>query len=90
MYHDMFGFVALVSSLMAVRAKNLVHFVSCSIPAIHNTLGLIFWLVLDFSATISLIVHIGFVVVPKLFIVMMFHIQITGDSRGSIVLFTNE
>ncbi|KAJ0781176.1 putative NADH:ubiquinone reductase (H(+)-translocating) [Helianthus annuus] len=68
--------LALVSGLMVVSAKNLVHSVLFPIPVFHNTSGLLLLLGLDFFAMIFPVVHIGAIAVSFLFIVMMFHIQI--------------
>ncbi|KAJ6805966.1 NADH dehydrogenase subunit 6 [Iris pallida] len=67
---------ALVSGLMVIRAKNLVHSVSFSIPVFRDTSGLLLLLGLDFSTMISPVVYIGAIVVSFLFVVMMFNIQI--------------
>jgi NADH-ubiquinone oxidoreductase chain 6 len=50
---------ALVSGLMVVRAKNPVHSVLFPILVFCDTSGLLILLGLDFSAMISLVVHIG-------------------------------
>ena len=50
---------ALVSGLMVVRAKNPVHFGFFFILVFCDTSGLLIFLGLDFSAMISLVVHIG-------------------------------
>ncbi|XAR64768.1 NADH:ubiquinone reductase (H(+)-translocating) [Bertholletia excelsa] len=57
---------ALVSSLMVVRAKNLVHSVSSPIPIFR----------LHFFAMIFPVFHIGAIAISFLFVVMMFHNQI--------------
>ncbi|KAK4716051.1 hypothetical protein R3W88_014389 [Solanum pinnatisectum] len=67
---------ALVSGLMFVRAKNLVHSVLFLIPVFRNTSGLLLLLGLNFFAVIFLIVYIGAIAVSFLFVVMIFHIQI--------------
>jgi len=81
---------ALVSGLMVVRAKNPVHSVLFPILVFCDTSGLLILLGLDFSAMIFPVVHIGAIAISFLFVVMMFNIQIGGDSRRSIALFTSE
>ncbi|KAL6586191.1 NADH:ubiquinone dehydrogenase subunit 6 [Orobanche minor] len=67
---------ALVSGLMAVRAKNPVHSVLFPIPVFRCTFGLLLFLGLDFFAMIFPVIHIGAIAVSFLFVVMMFNIQI--------------
>ncbi|CAN6458962.1 unnamed protein product [Victoria cruziana] len=67
---------ALVSGLMVVHAKNLVHSVSFPIPTFCNTFSLLLLLGLNFSAMISPVVHIGAIAASFLFVVMMFNMQI--------------
>ncbi|KAL2894989.1 NADH-ubiquinone oxidoreductase chain 6 [Bienertia sinuspersici] len=64
---------ALVSGLMVV----CLHSVWFPILVFRNTSGLILLLGLDFSAMIFPVVYIGAIAVSFLFVVMMFHIQIT-------------
>ncbi|KAI4991896.1 hypothetical protein ZWY2020_040282 [Hordeum vulgare] len=60
---------ALVSGLMVVCAKNPVHSVLFPILVFCNTSGLLILLGLDFSAMISLVVHIGAIVVSFIFVI---------------------
>ncbi|MFS7985135.1 putative NADH:ubiquinone reductase (H(+)-translocating) [Helianthus anomalus] len=78
-YYDTFCFVepGLVSGLMVVRAKNPVHSVLFPIPVFRNTSGLLLLLGLNFFAMIFPVVHIGAIAVSFLFVVIMFHIQIS-------------
>ncbi|GKD46460.1 NADH dehydrogenase subunit 6 [Tanacetum coccineum] len=66
--------LTLVSSLMVVRAKNMVHSVLFPILVFRNTSGLLLLLGLDFFAMIFPVVYIGAIAVSFLFVVMMFHI----------------
>ncbi|PWA94229.1 NADH dehydrogenase subunit 6, mitochondrion [Artemisia annua] len=68
--------LALVSSLMVVRAKNPVHSVLFPIPVFRNTSGLLLLLGLDSFTMIFIVVYIGAIAISFLFVVMMFHIQI--------------
>ncbi|PWA60574.1 NADH dehydrogenase subunit 6, mitochondrion [Artemisia annua] len=68
--------LALVSGLMVVRAKNLVHSVLFPISVFRNTSSLLLLLGLDFFAMIFLVIYIGAIAVSFLFVVVLFHIQI--------------
>jgi hypothetical protein len=65
------SFLAFVSGLMVVRAKNPVHSVLFSILVFRDTSGLLLLLGLDFSAMIFPVVHIVAIAVSFLFVVMI-------------------
>ncbi|KAH8963111.1 hypothetical protein BDL97_05G135700, partial [Sphagnum fallax] len=68
--------IALVSSVMVIRAKNPVHSVLFFILVFFNTSGLLVLLGLDFFAMIFLVVYVGAIAVLFLFVVMMLNIKI--------------
>jgi NADH-quinone oxidoreductase subunit J len=76
-YIFVFLSIALVSSVMMIRAKNPVHSVLFFILVFFNTSGLLVLLGLDFFAMIFLVVYVGTITVLFLFIIMMLNIKIT-------------
>nr|YP_009047432.1 NADH dehydrogenase subunit 6 [Ulota hutchinsiae]YP_009047631.1 NADH dehydrogenase subunit 6 [Orthotrichum stellatum]YP_009115197.1 NADH dehydrogenase subunit 6 [Lewinskya speciosa]YP_009231589.1 NADH dehydrogenase subunit 6 [Orthotrichum macrocephalum]YP_009231629.1 NADH dehydrogenase subunit 6 [Orthotrichum diaphanum]YP_009307239.1 NADH dehydrogenase subunit 6 [Orthotrichum bicolor]YP_009307279.1 NADH dehydrogenase subunit 6 [Orthotrichum callistomum]YP_009307359.1 NADH dehydrogenase sub len=73
---SVFSSIALVSSVMVIRAKNPVHSVLFFILVFFNTSGLLVLLGLDFFAMIFLVVYVGAIAVLFLFVVMMLNIKI--------------
>nr|QFK69625.1 NADH dehydrogenase subunit 6 [Pogonatum inflexum] len=73
---SVFSSIALVSSVMVIRAKNPVHSVLFPILVFLNTSGLLVLLGLDFFAMIFLVVYVGAIAVLFLFVVMMLNIKI--------------
>eukprot|EP01018_Ginkgo_biloba_P036764 Gb_18870 [translate_table: standard] len=67
---------ASVSSLMVIHAKNSVHPALFPILVFYNTLGSLILLGLDLTIMISLVVHIGAIIVLSSSMVMMLNIQI--------------
>ena len=74
---SIFSSIALVSSVMVIRAKNPVHSVLFFILVFFNTSGLLVLLGLDFFAMIFFVVYVGAIVVLFVFVVMMLNIKIT-------------
>src|SRR6476646_8352816 len=73
---SVFSSIALVSSVMVIRAKNPVHSVLFFILVFFNTSGLLVLLGLDFFAMIFLVVYVGAIAVLFLFVVMMLNIKL--------------
>lgn len=76
MLFSIFSSIALVSSIMVIRAKNPVHSVLFLILVFCNSAALLVLLGLDFFAMILLVVYVGAIAVLFLFVVMMLNIKI--------------
>jgi NADH-ubiquinone oxidoreductase chain 6 len=74
---SIFSSIALVSTVMVIRAKNPVHSIFFFILVFFNTSGLLVLLDLDFFAMIFFVVYVGAIVVLFVFVVMMLNIKIT-------------
>lgn len=72
---SIFSSIALVSSIMVIRAKNPVHSVLFLILVFCNSSALLVLLGLDFYAMILLVVYVGAIAVLFLFVVMMLNIK---------------
>ncbi|MEG8099327.1 NADH-quinone oxidoreductase subunit J [Candidatus Liberibacter brunswickensis] len=70
-----FSFVAIVSALLVVIARNPVHSVFSLIVVFVNSAGLFLLLGAEFIAMIIIIVYVGAVIVFFLFIIMMLDID---------------
>ena len=73
---SVFSSIALVSSVMVIRAKNPVHSVLFFILVFFNTSGLLVLLGPDFFAMIFSVVYVGAIAVLFSFVVMMLNIKI--------------
>ena len=77
-----FSFVAVLSALMVVSAKNPVHSVLFLILSFVNSAGLFVLLGAEFLAMILVVVYVGAVAVLFLFVVMMLDINFVKLREG--------
>ncbi|HXZ68098.1 MAG TPA: NADH-quinone oxidoreductase subunit J [Alphaproteobacteria bacterium] len=78
----LFAFMAVVSGLMVVTARNPVHSVLFLIFAFFNSAGLFVLMGAEFLGLILVVVYVGAVAVLFLFVVMMLDIDVTELRRG--------
>jgi len=74
---SIFSFLALLSAIMVIRAKNPVYSVLFLILVFCNTSGLLILIDLDFFAMVFLVVYVGAIAVLFLFVVMMLNIKLS-------------
>jgi len=73
---NVFASLALLSSIMVIRAKNPVYSVLFLILVFCNASGLLLLIHLDFFAMVFLVVYVGAIAVLFLFVVMMLNIKL--------------
>ena len=78
----LFSFIAVLSSLMVISAKNPVHSVLFLILSFVNAAGLFVLLGAEFLAMILVVVYVGAVAVLFLFVVMMLDINFIKLREG--------
>jgi NADH-quinone oxidoreductase subunit J len=80
----LFAFVAVVSALMVISARNPVHSVLWLILAFVNGAALFLLAGAEFLAVILVVVYVGAVAVLFLFVVMMLDVDFAALKRGSL------
>lgn len=73
-----FSFLALVSALFVILAKNPIHSILFLVSVFFNVAGLLLLLGVEFLAMLLLIVYVGAVAVLFLFVIMMLNVKIVN------------
>src|ERR1700710_2969503 len=79
-----FSAVLLASAVMVIAARNPVHSVLFCILCFFNAAGLFVLAGAEFLGMILIVVYVGAVAVPFLFVVMMLDIDFAELKRGSL------
>ena len=77
-----FASVALISAAMVIVSRNPIHSVIFPIPVFCNAAGLLILLGIESIAMMFLIIYVGAIAVPFLFVVMMLNIRINELSEN--------
>jgi NADH:ubiquinone oxidoreductase subunit 6 (subunit J) len=78
-----FGFLAILCSMMVVASRNPIHSILYLILVFCNVTFILIILKLEFVAIIFLIVYVGAIAVLFLFVVMMLNIKILELDEAS-------
>lgn len=79
-----FSFLALISSIMVISAKNPIHSVFYLVLVFLNTAVLFLFLGLEFFAIIFIIVYVGAIAILFLFVVMMLNIKLVEINENML------